>query len=1223
MLKSVALLLLGVLAVNAAYYGRQRRTSKKGSFGKYIGGFVGQSGGYGGGYGSGIGGFSSGGYGGKGGFGGGYGGISGGYGGISSGYGSGGFSSGGYGGKGGFGGGYGGISGGYGGISSGYGSGGFSSGGYGGKGGFGGGYGGISGGYGSIGGGYGGSSGFGKSYGGSIGGHSIGGSFGKSYGSGIGGYSSGGYGGISSGGYGGFSSGGYGGISSGGYSSGGYGGISSGGYGSGIGGFSSGGFGGKGGFGGGYGGQSYGGSYGGSIIGGAMLKSVALLLLGVLAVNAAYYGRQRRISKKSIGKYVSGFVGPSGGYGGGYGSGIGGFSSGGYGGKGGFGGGYGGISGGYGGISSGYGSGGFSSGGYGGKGGFGGGYGGISGGYGGISSGYGSGGFSSGGYGGKGGFGGGYGGISGGYGSIGGGYGGSSGFGKSYGGSIGGHSIGGSFGKSYGSGIGGYSSGGYGGISSGGYGGISSGGYGGISSGGYGGISSGGYGGISSGGYGGISSGGYGGISSGGYGGGYGSGIGGFSSGGFGGKGGFGGGYGGQSYGGSIIGSDRQTLDKDLSHRGLHYDIMVHGNSERMHVLVGHVLEECTSLTNHCVCAENVEYLRKPDHILQCIRKGKCFHCQRYRCMDRKYETVTASTSLLHLAAASGRFEVFRFLHRSGGDLESTSGLFQLRSIHLAIIHGHFNIFCYLLSQKVGVNAPLLTHGTTLTPLMLAVQHRRMDMVNHLLMVRDLDLCYRNSLRQSPVLFAVRNNDIDLVNLLLSAEEARNGRAHDSDGRRSILIHLNESNNDTVLKALLDGGCEADFIFQGYYSQTSALILASIHNSYKCLELLVEYGADIQLNLGGTALHWAQQLDWPESVNVLHNAQFKHILAGLESDDDLNSSGSESTNVDDEADSVDGGESVRKNSVHEIDTNLSPLLSIWYFVQWLDVSEPIQKMVGKGHDVNVQDRYGRTGLHLAVDDQNVPALRTLLSLGADCNIPDSCGATPFWHAVYWNKESMIKELMFANVVTECRAHKDADIIVYSGLAGGAIFMCVRPDIVVYRGVVHAAIRPVLGVGEGCHKALNFEVHQVPLMTKVKYRPITAKLTLGKLTKAGTRFGNSDRFRAVYFTNLSILIGAGAVFFRGEGLANNGILPPHSLCGVLESRTKFFHQRLNPRFLEQKRKDFTNSKVADGATVVDDSPPGCGVLTLDADDMDDVVAAVVSDDCFVVVCVVVS
>ncbi|XP_052772970.1 serine/threonine-protein phosphatase 6 regulatory ankyrin repeat subunit B-like [Mya arenaria] len=485
---------------------------------------------------------------------------------------------------------------------------------------------------------------------------------------------------------------------------------------------------------------------------------------------------------------------------------------------------------------------------------------------------------------------------------------------------------------------------------------------------------------------------------------------------------------------------------------------MVHGNSERMHVLVGHVLEgsqnhaleelgkaadildtqitiECTSLTNHCVCAENVEYLRKPDHILQCIRKGKCFHCQRYRCMDRKYETVTASTSLLHLAAASGRFEVFRFLHRSGGDLESTSGLFQLRSIHLAIIHGHFNIFCYLLSQKVGVNAPLLTHGTTLTPLMLAVQHRRMDMVNHLLMVRDLDLCYRNSLRQSPVLFAVRNNDIDLVNLLLSAEEARNGRAHDSDGRRSMcpeelqhpcaMLETIKRDNDTVLKALLDGGCEADFIFQGYYSQTSALILASIHNSYKCLELLVEYGADIQLNLGGTALHWAQQLDWPESVNVLHNAQFKHILAGLESDDDLNSSGSESTNVDDEADSVDGGESVRKNSVHEIDTNLSPLLSIWYFVQWLDVSEPIQKMVGKGHDVNVQDRYGRTGLHLAVDDQNVPALRTLLSLGADCNIPDSCGATPFWHAVYWNKESMIKELMFANVVTECRAHKDA------------------------------------------------------------------------------------------------------------------------------------------------------------------------------------------------------
>jgi len=72
--------------------------------------------------------------------------------------------------------------------------------------------------------------------------------------------------------------------------------------------------------------------------------------------------------------------------------------------------------------------------------------------------------------------------------------------------------------------------------------------------------------------------------------------------------------------------------------------------------------------------------------------------------MDRKFEGVTASTRIIHAAAASGRFELFRFLHSAGCSLESTSGIFELRPLHLAIVHDHFNIFCYLLAQKVKRN---------------------------------------------------------------------------------------------------------------------------------------------------------------------------------------------------------------------------------------------------------------------------------------------------------------------------------------------------------------------------------------------------------------------------------------------------------------------------------------------------------------------------------------
>lgn len=118
---------------------------------------------------------------------------------------------------------------------------------------------------------------------------------------------------------------------------------------------------------------------------------------------------------------------------------------------------------------------------------------------------------------------------------------------------------------------------------------------------------------------------------------------------------------------------------------------------------------DCTTLTNHCVCAENFEYFRKPDHLLQCIKKQKCFHCQRYRCMDRKYETVTATTNLLLISAALGKFDIFRFLHSTGCCLESKSGIFELRPLHLAIVHGHFNIFCYLLAQQVNYSIKIET----------------------------------------------------------------------------------------------------------------------------------------------------------------------------------------------------------------------------------------------------------------------------------------------------------------------------------------------------------------------------------------------------------------------------------------------------------------------------------------------------------------------------------
>lgn len=227
-------------------------------------------------------------------------------------------------------------------------------------------------------------------------------------------------------------------------------------------------------------------------------------------------------------------------------------------------------------------------------------------------------------------------------------------------------------------------------------------------------------------------------------------------------------------------------------------------------------------------------------------------------------------------------------------------------------------------------------------------------------------------------------------------------------------------------------------MFSGYHTQTTALVLAAVCNSYKCLEVLVDHGADTDIEVNGfTALDWSVHLNWGECIKILQGAKFRNLLKGLETDSDTSCSDTFPDELETHADDTDtnvikdvadSDETARSSDFSEHlnkDFKLSPLFAIWSFIQWIDVSEPIRRIIHKGSDVNSRDKYGRTCLHVAVEEQNVSGVRTLLQLGADAEIRDICDATPLWHAVYWNKESMIKELLFANVALECSAREDA------------------------------------------------------------------------------------------------------------------------------------------------------------------------------------------------------
>ena len=246
-----------------------------------------------------------------------------------------------------------------------------------------------------------------------------------------------------------------------------------------------------------------------------------------------------------------------------------------------------------------------------------------------------------------------------------------------------------------------------------------------------------------------------------------------------------------------------------------------------------------------------------------------------------------------------------------------------------------------------------------------------------------------------------------------------------------------------MLQVLLENGCGADYIFKGYHVHISAIVLCAIRNSVKCLDILLQNGAkDGPAREGYTAHAWSKFLNWTDCMKLLtkrkkmSKTSRKPVCKTLESychePDDavklpakVTEDADDRDQPDDTANCYATGSLQTKNLTVTYQYSVPPIISIWGLVQWMDISDTLRRLVDQGHDVNVRDQYGRTSLHLAVEEQSRNGLRTLLQLGADPEVQDTCGATPFWHAVYWNKRSMVQELIFANVTMETKAQKDA------------------------------------------------------------------------------------------------------------------------------------------------------------------------------------------------------
>ncbi|MCS7244590.1 MAG: ankyrin repeat domain-containing protein [candidate division WOR-3 bacterium] len=71
----------------------------------------------------------------------------------------------------------------------------------------------------------------------------------------------------------------------------------------------------------------------------------------------------------------------------------------------------------------------------------------------------------------------------------------------------------------------------------------------------------------------------------------------------------------------------------------------------------------------------------------------------------------------------------------------------------------------------------------------------------------------------------------------------------------------------------------------------------------------------------------------------------------------------------------------------------------------------VKDLIKKGADINSKNEYGKTPLHIAVENNYEDIVKVLLENKADVNIKDNNGNTPLHIAVMKGNEYIIKELL--------------------------------------------------------------------------------------------------------------------------------------------------------------------------------------------------------------------
>ena len=344
------------------------------------------------------------------------------------------------------------------------------------------------------------------------------------------------------------------------------------------------------------------------------------------------------------------------------------------------------------------------------------------------------------------------------------------------------------------------------------------------------------------------------------------------------------------------------------------------------------------------------------------------------------------------------------------------------------------------LAEPFAPAEPFRSYDTRIDALVSACEEGDLEFVKTLINV-GIDINGIGSEGFTALMMAASEDEAEIVAYLLQ-QGADVNQQHNG---WTALLEAADEGSLRSMKHLLKAGAEVDF----YWTQESptAISMAASEGHLECLQLLVEYGANIngigksvpplhnaaeedkrailkylisqnvKINkkdaAGRTALMYAASEGQEYAVTILveagadisivdfNGATAKdyaaaegeyETLAYLNGEEEYDTEGQE-----DEYDKRDYSSAEKRPAIHQLTLD--------------GRIEKVQRMVEQGTDVNTIDAYGRTPLHIASAEGHNIDMGVLIDLGADINAQDKQGRTPLMYAAADGKGNAVALLV--------------------------------------------------------------------------------------------------------------------------------------------------------------------------------------------------------------------